>query len=274
MMFVTGANGFIGSNIYNHFKTWNRRAIVRSDNQNKGMGYITCDLTKENEVKNLFDFNHPSVIIHCAANANTKPDSSVFEQNTRMIQNLLKYTHKNCRFVHISSILVYGNSYPFTIPTSDYGASKLACDALVNAATEQDKAIGTNLRICATVGKGMTHGVLKDLIEKAKSDLPYLEVFGECPGSEKPFIHIQNILSTLDDVVSNTYTGNYDICPRDNISVLEIAQLVLETLNISKPIKFNPNKVWLGDNKVLKFDTVNYPSSRYAIIKAIKEHVN
>lgn len=270
MMFVTGVNGFIGSHIYNHFRTYNRRGIVR---QEPGIGQIKCDLTNEKEVEQLFEFGYPSVIIHCAANASTHPDSSIFEQNTKMVQNLLKYCQKNTRFIHISSILVYGDSFPETIPTSDYGASKLACDALINAATSLQKIQGVNLRICATVGKGMTHGILKDMIYKVKSDSPTLEVYGNCPGSSKPFIHINDILHTLDTLVSYpTVNGNWNLCPNDNISSLEIAQTVMEQLNIYKPIKFNPSKVWLGDNKYLKIDSSReIMPSKLAVIKAIKE---
>jgi UDP-glucose 4-epimerase len=112
---------------------------------------------------------------------------------------------------------------------------------------------GVSLRLTATVGKGATHGVLKDVIRKLKSDSPTLDLLGAEPGSSKPFTHVDDVVQALllagfDD----GWKGSVNIGPNDQLSVDQLAEAAMHATRIYKPIKWLGEAAnWKGDNRRL-----------------------
>lgn len=287
---VTGGTGFIGSHltkqlresysgIHNQVYTVSRTRLKGGSPQNgyffhtpighDNMGYcqrdlmhITADLSdRESACKVMKTFN-PDMVFHLAANPLTKMGDDPFKimhDNMMSTQYICEYAKQDCRVVFASSIVVYGTtngtkpSESSDIqPTSLYGVSKHAAEGIVNVYTQLGRIRGVNLRLCATVGAGVTHGILYDFVRKLQSDSPDFELLGDMPGSNKPYLYIDDAVSAFMSMCDPSFSGVYNICPDDNITVHFIANLAKTVTGISKPNKWLGSAAnWKGDNPEL-----------------------
>lgn len=291
MILITGKNGFIGSEVFDFYKGRHRIGVVRDSAQANGYDTIACELTDHNRVKACLEFFNPQVIIHCAGNGKTLPPEDHLvhvRDNLISTKNLIKFAPKGCRFIFLSTILVYGNHTGSIIesdeqnPTSEYGESKSAAEKAVMGATYRGDINGINLRLTATIGLGSKKGIVFDFYNKIMGSDEYLNIFGESPGSTKPMTHIDDVVKAINHAVNNpNILGSYNISPKDSISALELGQTMMETLGCHKPIKFlGKETLWIGDNQQILIDNSKYintgwvpkfNTSKEAVIQATKD---
>lgn len=287
MILVTGHNGFIGNHVYFALKKYfgtpvtgvSRKAVLEDD--------LDIDLTDYKLVKSLFTFLEPTTVVHFAANPNTKLDqedpSKIIDDNIKSTMNLLSNCKHNTKFIFASSVTVYGDQqgcteYFPTDPKSIYATTKLACENLVNYFTKNEGILGYNLRLCATIGTGSTHGMLHDFKKKVLSDSDIFPVFGNDPGSIKPFIHVNDVCKAVIHFIEGSEPGTYNVCPSDNLSAKNIAEMFIEKFASNKKIRWI-GETWAGDNPEILCSNrklrdsgfkMDYPSS----IKAVEEFLN
>jgi nucleoside-diphosphate-sugar epimerase len=154
---VTGANGFLGSNIFKELST----------DSIKSLGRRNCDYNID-LVRSIPIFDSSfDLVIHCAGAAhfmqkNDIEDNIFFNVNVIGTTNLLKGLAKSNipkYFVFISSVSVYGLSYGVNI-TEDcqllakdsYGLSKVETELLVRNWCEENNVVCTILRLPLIVG--------------------------------------------------------------------------------------------------------------------------
>lgn len=252
---ITGAYGFFGQNLSKYLYTnLQTSSYIYNLNGKKGV-----DLKNEEQVEiTLKDFN-PDIIIHLAANPRGNAGLEAMLDNVQGTHNLVHHAPQNCHFIFASSIVVYGDYHCYNFledmqpkPTSLYALSKYNAENIVNRYERIGKIKKTNLRLCALVGPNLTHGFIFDLINKIKSDSPELELIGAAPGSIKPFLNVEDACNTVLHAIQKKMYGTYNVCPRDNISVEQVAKMAMKTLNIYKPIKWRPDLVWGGDNNEIR----------------------
>ena len=142
-----------------------------------------------------------------------------------------------------------------------YGASKVACEDLVRNYTDTyEKVKGYNLRLCATVGPNTTHGLLHDLKAKLRNmHNEELELIGDAPGSCKPFIHMDDVVSAFKHfLLEDLDPGQYNITTTDPVTVEEFANIAMDTMGIHKPIKWlGWGANWKGDDTHVKFNNTS-----------------
>jgi len=244
---ITGSNGFIGKNIVKEFD--NVLTPTRHE----------LELQHEQSVKEYLSFYKPSIIIHLAANPIAKPDEKdpykIVYDNIDPVLNLCKHSNPYCYFLFMSSIVVYGNTprkmveADSTRPISLYGLSKKYSEDIVRAYKKHY----LNLRICATVGPHLTHGAVIDFVHKLKSPSKKLELFGDCPGSIKPYLHIEDLISFIKFCINNKIIGEYNLTPDSSISIDEVSDLVISGLGIFKEKEWlGKSSTWAGDNNILQ----------------------
>ena len=313
---LTGASGFIGRKLterltYERDKfdliCMGRRPVINfKDYLGEPIKYYACDLGESNiESPDYYIFDKvcsehkPDVIFHLAGYPTSKLDEinrhKVVMDNIVGTQKVIHYAPEGCRIVLASSVVVYGDWFEEffetgkyyeddkTVPTSVYGASKVACESLLNIYHNMDRVSGVSLRLCATVGDGVTHGVLKDFIRKLNEDEKSLQVLGDQPGSVKPFCHISDVVNAFVFAATSDMSGVYNVVSDDTASVEEIAHAVMDVCNIHKPIEWLGEKAnWKGDNKLVSVDNsklketgfeMKYPKSIDAIKKAVSEMI-
>jgi len=144
-------------------------------------------------------------------------------------------------------------------PISTYGASKLACEALISAYCHM-----FGLRACAfrfgnVVGPRQTHGVGYDFIRKLKADPRRLDILGD--GSQsKPYIHVNEIIEAvlLADNRSGTGFNVFNVAPDDAVTVSEIAELSVTAMGLARgAVELHygsDSRGWKGDVPIVRLD--------------------
>ena len=246
---VTGATGFIGQHLVKALMNSGEHEIVtvsRSDNKDIiGDKRIVCDLadTSSNQFELECQNYQPEVIFHLASNAvpnlEGKDPYSMIKDNIISTHRIAEIAPQDCRVVLISSVTVYGdwlfNSHHekstkykekhFTKPTSIYGMTKRASESIIEIYTKSGKINGCSLRLCATIGEGLTHGIIKDFIAKLQGSNEWLEALGEWPGSTKPFCHVDDAVQAMLLMMNNSHKSRFNVCPDNELSVEEVQNI-------------------------------------------------
>jgi len=265
---LTGGSGFIGNHLLNTLKYDKIVNLGRRHINTPGVSSYLCDLSKEDWVREFFKNNKPDIIFHFAGNPMVKSEpEDHLNSNLLSTLNLLKWCPEGCRFVFASSITVYGdcfdqmNEESVCKPTSVYSSMKLASEHLINSFIPIKGIRPLIARLGATVGSGTTHGLMHDVIRKLKNN-PTLELLGKAPGPFKPFTHIDDVINAI--LTLDNFNGTINICNDDAISVLTVAETIMEEMNMDKEIVWLDNN-WKGDNTKLLVSNEKLASQGYII---------
>ena len=300
---ITGAHGFIGKHLVKRLQhepdfgdiVCVGRNPVFSNTLDRNIKHYAVDLGETDPDDSNFHLLHdickthkPNIIFHLASKATVKESHNpyrIIQDNIISTQKVIHSAPRGCRIVLASTVIVYGDwwvdRHPqcrenlATIPTSSYGITKRASESLIEAHTNMGDVNGVSARLCATVGDGVTHGVMKDFIRKLKSDNPNLEALGAEPGSTKPYCHINDTISALVTLAKSDANGAYNVAPDDSINIAEVAKAVMNGCDIHKPIKWlGEGANWKGANRVISVSNMKlkelgwnpkYPKSADAI---------
>lgn len=213
-------------------------------------------------------------VVHFAANpdiaaAATRPDID-FWNGTFLTQNLLEAIRINQvkYLLYTSGSGVYGEAdvefgedYGPCMPISTYGASKIACEALISSYCHMFGLQARAFRFANVVGPAQTHGVVYDFLRKLKENSKTLHVLGN--GSQtKAYIHVQDVVIAMNTVLDDMITKNeqrfdiFNVATEDYISVREIAHIVIDQVSPNAELEFgSSDRGWLGDVPKVKFNT-------------------
>ena len=302
---VTGANGFIGRHLIKKLYSYRQTVgeIITTSRRHFKSPYshkhYRCDLgfsdTTDAEfscLQYMCKKHEPSYIFHLASKATVKMQGDdpfdIIQDNILSTQKICQWAPKGARVVLASSVIVYGDWSDLYIeedktePTSIYGMTKRASESILNYYTETGQISGVSARMCATVGRGLTHGVVYDFMHKILNN-PTLEALGDKPGSTKPYCYIDDLIDGLLLLAMKDITGEYNICPDDQINIEEVAKAVMSGLEVYKEIEWlGESANWKGDNRIIsvsnsKMKSIGWSpkySSKQAIIKAVKDIPN
>jgi nucleoside-diphosphate-sugar epimerase len=275
---ITGSNGYIGSNLVSKFKR-NRYIVGNcysySSNVHTGEevnviehNRSICDLTDQRGLESFSQSIKPEVVIHTAAKANSveyQNSQEVLYSNIIGTQNLIE-CFPDAYHIFFSSIVVYKSAGGFhkvssnVGPKSVYGASKVACENLYNAANAISGTKSTSVRLCAVVGgENYTHGLINAIKSKIEQNPNEVELFGSSPGTVKPYIHIDDVFQYINNklylyIKKRLLKSGADILTTSKpLSVAEVAQIIFSQYGVNPEIKWNPSKVWKGDNKRINY---------------------
>src|SRR5690606_6487879 len=258
---VLGDSGFVGKNLTKCIENNNKSVtlgINRSGTSNSQYEVVQIDISKNtfSHVLNKYCDRYTEIVL-CAANPLVKSGIDNYIQNHNILINTLKsifdyiqgIDYPHVKFTYISSMSVYGNKlnnqqknvgwYDVEL-SSMYAQEKYNAENLIERFFEQweDERI-FNFRVirpCAMVGPYLTHGLVYDILRKLASISPTIDLLGYCPGSRKPYLHVQSLCELIVNYPNGFNNRKYNISAADNASVLEIASVVMqETVNY-KPI--------------------------------------
>ena len=169
-------------------------------------------------------------------------------------------------------------------PISNYGAMKLASEAVISAAVETFLERAWIFRFPNVVGKRSTHGVIYDFINKLRSNASLLNVLGngtQCKG----YLHVAELLAAMVFIIDKAgddlnyfNIGNND----DGATVKFIAETVVSTVAPDAQIEYGRgNKGWVGDVPNVRYSLEKLEalgwrpsiSSQDAIRRAVSEQV-
>jgi UDP-glucose 4-epimerase len=283
LVLVTGGAGFIGSHVVDVLMKRGFEVVVLDDLSSGRLENIAKWLNDSNFRFVRGDMLNPSnvvealkgceVVFHLAANPEVRVGSvkpSVhFRQNVLATFNLLEAVRKNGgvkRFVFTSSSTVYGDADVPTRedavlnPISVYGASKLACEALITAYARSYGFRALIYRLANVVGPRSRHGVIVDFVRKLRENPEELEILGD--GTQrKSYLYVDDcveaLLLGLDKADGRAEVFN--VGSEDQVDVLTIARIVseemgLENVNFRVTGGVDGGRGWVGDVKKMLLD--------------------
>lgn len=304
---ITGAAGFIGSHLTDHFLARGRR-VTGLDNfsrgrrahlagalENPAFELMEVDLADERAAA-ACDLSGVGELWHLAANSDIPAgvaDPAIDRRDTFLttchaLELVRRY--RIPRLCFASSSAVYGDlgerlnedSGPLW-PISNYGAMKLASEAAISAAVESGGFEARIFRFPNVVGGRATHGILYDLIGRiARGGVTELEVLGD--GTQrKQYLHVEELIAAMLHITAHAGGPRscFHIGPGDDgITVREIAEAIVAACAPGlRPRYSGGARGWVGDVPRFEYSVERLAalgwraslSSRQAVERAIGE---
>ena len=310
-IFISGGAGFIGSHIvrrlfadfsdlysitvFDNFTSGSRQHLENFFN-NVNLNIIEGDIKDLQSL--IAAMSGSDLVIHFAANpdiakAITQPDIDFWE-GTYLTQNILEAMRINSvqTILYTSGSGVYGEdpsiafseSYGPCFPISTYGASKLACEALICSYCHMFGIVGRAFRFANVVGPKQTHGVGYDFIRRLKQNPAELRILGD--GTQtKSYIYVDDVIDAMFLIFRNINLVQrfdiFNVATDDYISVTDIANLACGILGLDvRSVNYSytgGDRGWRGDvPKVLfnveKIKNLGWKAKRTSV-EAIRDSI-
>ncbi len=299
-IFVTGACGFIGSNLIDRllkgeYKVvgWDNFSTGRIEFLNDALNNPNFTLI-EGDNLNVSELSEAmigcDVVFHLAANADVRfglnHPSKDLNQNTIATFNVLTAMKERGikKIIFSSTGSVYGESTviptpenaAFPIQTSLYGASKVACESMIQAYSEGYGFESYIFRFVSILGERYTHGHIFDFYKQLIEHPEYLNVLGD--GTQrKSYLYVQDCVDAMLHVLSlksETKVNIYNLGTNEYVQVNDSVRFILEHLNLKPEIRYSGgNKGWIGDNPFIFLDTAKIRNTGWNAKLTIKQGV-
>jgi UDP-glucose 4-epimerase len=279
--FVTGAAGFIGSNLvdrllaagvrvtgYDNLST-GLESFIAAAVANPGFRLVRGDVLDAEALAAAMagtDF-----VFHLAANADvrfgTEHPRKDLDQNTIATFNVLEAMRASGvrRIGFPSTGSVYGEASviptpedaPFPVQTSLYGASKLAGEGLIAAYAEGFGFQGIVFRFVSILGERYTHGHVFDFVKRLRKDPTTLHILGN-GRQRKSYLYVQDCIDAMLFAAERT-PGKFEIY---NLGTEEYCEVNDSVGWISGALGVGPvltygggDRGWIGDSPFIFLDT-------------------
>lgn len=309
---VTGGAGFIGSHLVDSLVEKGENVVVLDNLSNGSKMNLQRSIVKSNcaliegDLKDLHKILDAlkgiDVVYHLAANPEVRgvdPRTHFYENQVATFTLLEAMRERSTRnIIFASTSTIYGEAstqptpenYGPLIPISTYGASKLACEALISSYAYTFGIRGLILRLGNVIGSRSNHGVIADFLKKIKKTPNSLEVLGD-GNQEKSYIHVTDCLSGIAVAAERFQNANsrveiYNVGSLDRTTVRRIAEIVLEEASSKATVQItggvDGGRGWAGDVKsmqlsIQKLQTLGWTpilNSEEAVRRATRELIN
>jgi UDP-glucose 4-epimerase len=284
--FITGAGGFIGSHLvdrllavghqvvgYDNLSTGQERfleAPARSSSFRLIRGDV-LDLPLMTEMMKGCDF-----VFHLAANADvrfgTDHPRRDLEQNTIATYNVLEAMRTNDvrRLGFASTGSVYGEpdvfpspeTAPFPVQTSLYGASKLACEGLIQAYCTGFGFKAYIFRFVSILGERYSHGHVFDFYKQLRTSPGELHVLGD-GHQRKSYLYVQDCIDAMLTAVDRapSHVNIFNLGADEYCQVNDSIGWIVEHLGLEPRRKYTGGeRGWIGDSPFIFLDTARIRS--------------
>ena len=274
---VTGGAGFIGSNIVSALLKRGFKVHIFDNLSTGNINNIPISQVEFHNVDLKEDYKTwPDVkaeaLYHLAANADVRGgilnhDIDI-KENLIVTKNSCDYAVKNNinKFVFASSATIYGepNIFPtgedfISNQTSLYGASKISCEAFIQAYSNYGYFKSTIFRFVSWIGKGYSHGVIYDFVNKLLKDSTKLEILGD--GNQiKSYLDVsdgvEGVLNISDLNIEKSSVFN--LGHEETMNVKNLADIVCKEMNLNH-VKYEftgGERGWMGDSPLVHLDII------------------
>lgn len=299
---VTGGAGFIGSYltaqllnegheviVYDNL-VLGKREYIQMYESGAAFTFVQADLL---DMPKLTEYmSGVEVVFHMAANSDISYGAAItdidLKNGTIATYNVLE-AMRNCgvnKIVFASSSAIYGETgggfdiredYGPLLPISLYGASKLACEALISAFCHNFSMQAWIYRFANIVGINGTHGAIVDFIAKLRRTPDCLEILGDGKQA-KPYLHVSDCVSGIIFGQKNTNeeVNVFNLGVSGATSVTTIAEIIREEMELNQAIfRYTGGaRGWRGDVPQVRFDVSKLTSlgwqARYTSDQAVR----
>ena len=281
---ITGAKGFLGSNVAKHFKAlgYVTYGIGHGGLSIEESSQIGLDYWKKDDVSiaSILEFGQTfDVIVHCGGSGSVGfsvehpyDDFKKTVDGTLEVLEYMRVYNPDTHLIYPSSPAVQGECEDAPIkeeyigkPASPYGYHKKIAEDLCQSYSEK---FGLNIsivRLFSVYGNGLKKQLLWDACKKIQNSKDEVVFWGT--GEEtRDFIHISDVLSLFDKVLEknssfmiiNGGTGT-------KYTIKQIVELIRSYLEKDIKIKFNnqvnignPQYYWADIKKIKKINFNNF----------------
>jgi UDP-glucose 4-epimerase len=278
--FVTGAAGFIGSNLvdrlladghevtgFDNFST-GFHEFLQSARECPRFRLVEGDLLDETVLRAAMAGSE--IVFHLGANADVRfgPDHprKDLEQNTIATHNVLEAMRTGGvkRIVFSSTGSVYGEPdvfptpeiAPFPVQTSLYAASKLAAEGLISAYATAFGIQAWIFRFVSILGERYTHGHVFDFYRQLREHPEHLDVLGD-GHQRKSYLYVQDCVSAILTALENASVpiNIFNLGADEFCKVNDSIRWICEHLRLSPAIKYAGGaRGWVGDSPFIFLD--------------------
>lgn len=276
---VTGASGFIGSNLVesllaNNYKTICIDKEINKDRIKNFKNNPDC-LMINNDIKNIEQYTHNirdvDTIYHLAAASDIKRSHQEHSWDLKenvigthtILEAMRKFDIKNIIFT--STSVVYGEDAPKPTPEegidfnpiSQYAASKISAEMFIKTYANTYGLKAWIFRFANVVGRHEHRGVIYDFMKKLKKNQKELEILGD--GKQiKSYFHVSDCITALlaiPELDLNNNIKTYNIATYDTKTVTVVADIVCDELGISPKYNYTGgDRGWVGDVPIVHLD--------------------
>ena len=285
-IFVTGAAGFIGSNLVDRLLAAGKR-VTGWDNFSTGQENFLATARPHESFKLCTGDNLDlpalteamagcDTVFHLAANADVRfgleHPAKDLQQNTVATFNVLEAMRANGirRIAFSSTGSVYGEAEtiptpenaPFPVQTSLYAASKVAGEGMISSYCEGFKFEGYIFRFVSILGERYTHGHIFDFYKQLREHPDHLKVLGD--GTQrKSYLYVQDCVSAMLHAM-NLGTARqakhgveiYNLGTDEYVQVNNSIGYICSALGLKPSLEYTGgNRGWVGDNPFIFLDT-------------------
>jgi UDP-glucose 4-epimerase len=303
-IFVTGAGGFIGSNLvdrlladgktvvgWDNFATGQRRFLEGALRNNRFtlIEGDNLDLPKLTKAMAGCDF-----IFHLAANADVRfgldHPGKDFQQNATASFNVLEAMRANGikQIAFSSTGSVYGEAEiiptpenaPFPVQTSLYAASKLAAEGFIHAYCEGYGFEGYIFRFVSILGERYTHGHIFDFYKQLLEHPDRLKILGD--GSQrKSYLYIGDCINAMLRVIEQKNARKakhrvetYNLGTNEYVQVNDSVRYICGALNLKPKLEYTGGaRGWVGDNPFIFLETKKIQSTGWKTTLTIEQGI-
>jgi UDP-glucose 4-epimerase len=279
-IFVTGAAGFIGSNMVDRLLSAGH-SVVGFDNMSTGQRrflssavahpkftFHQADLLDRKSLAQAM--NDAELVVHFAANADvrfgTEHPRKDLDQNTIATWNVLEAMRERGRkrIVFASTGSVYGEpeifptpeTCPFPVQTSLYGASKLAAEGLIQAYCEGFGMQGYIFRFVSILGERYSHGHVFDFYRQLAEHPEHLHVLGD-GHQRKSYLYVQDCIDAILTAIAqaDAKVNIFNLGTDEYCEVNDSIGWICEHLGLHPKLTYSGGeRGWVGDSPFILLD--------------------
>jgi UDP-glucose 4-epimerase len=277
---VTGAAGFIGSNMVDRLLSAGYR-VIGFDNLSTGqIRFLESALAHPEFTLHQADLldgkslaqamESVELVVHFAANADvrfgTEHPRKDLDQNTIATWNVLEaMRERNCkRIVFSSTGSVYGEpdifptpeTCPFPVQTSLYGASKLAAEGLIQAYCEGFGMQGYIFRFVSILGERYSHGHVFDFYQQLAEHPEHLHVLGN-GHQRKSYLYVQDCIDAILTAIDRAQekVNIFNLGTDEYCEVNDSIGWICEHLGLHPKLTYSGGeRGWVGDSPFILLD--------------------
>ena len=272
--FVTGSAGFIGSHLVDRLIR-DGHEVISYDKDHTAYSDSNIGITFVSG--NILDFKclvgHMrgcDIVFHLAAHADVRsgPEQPYIDlqQNTVGTFQVLEAMRAAdvMRIVFTSTGSVYGEAdfrptpedAPFPVQTSLYGASKLACEGLIEAFTNAYGIQSYIFRLVGVLGERYSHGHVIDFYRQLEEFPNSLRVQGngyQC----KSYVYVKDVVEAMLTAIekSDVDVNIFNVGTDEYCTVRDSIGWITDYLHVKPELFCDGNKRgWIGDNPFIYLD--------------------
>lgn len=297
--FVTGGAGFIGSHlvealiaggndvtVYDNLST-GRMEFLQAVKDHPRYTFIRGDILDRPSL--IQALAGTEFVVHLAANADvrfgTENTARDYEQNTLATYHVLEAMRLQGikKIALASSGSIYGEpsifptpeDAPLPIQTSLYGASKLACEGLLEAYCEGFGFRSWIFRFVSILGERYTHGHIFDFYKKLLEDPNHLAVLGD-GRQKKSYLYVGDAIRAILIAVERAQekVNIFNLGTDEFSEVNDSVRCICEALGLSPKMTYAGGvRGWVGDSPFIFLDCTKIRSLGWKPKLTIREGI-